>query len=133
MTHRTLSLLMLFVVAFGVSAVLVAVIQPVAVRFALSTPWLVPLVGIVCYCATFFGGRRYILPYELANSSLRAALALAALVSVSMMSVYGVFWFARPIVGGLPGPFALLLWFVTLWTAIYVLHRAPRQRRLPLP
>jgi hypothetical protein len=43
-----------------------------------------------------------------------------------------VIWLARTVVGGLPGPFALLLWFVTLWAAVGALHRTSRQQRLPL-
>jgi hypothetical protein len=90
MTTRTFALLLLFVLALGLSAVLVAAIQPMAVRFDASTPWVVPLAAIVCYSATFFAGRHYILPFAVSHSAVRALATLVAVTVVSMGLAYGL-------------------------------------------
>jgi hypothetical protein len=122
-SSRTASLFMLSIMALGMTAVLVAAMQPAAVAIDPSTPWLVPLLGVICYSATFFLGRRHILPHGLASSATHAGLTIVALVLVSMALVYAMVWGLRSVVGGVPGPWTLVLWFAVLWLAVEVLHR----------
>jgi hypothetical protein len=122
MTTRTFALLLLFVLALGLSAVLVAAIQPMAVRFDASTPWVVPLAAIVCYSATFFAGRHYILPFAVSHSAVRALATLVAVTVVSMGLAYGLVRLTRMVVVGVPGVVALLIWFGALWLAVAAVH-----------
>jgi hypothetical protein len=132
MTIRTASLLMLFVVAFGASAVLLAAIQPMAMRLDVSTPWLAPAIAVVCYSATLFWGRRYILPYQIAISAPQAWMTLVVLTVGSMALVYGVVWLARRYVVVIPGAAVAALWFTALWVAVQALHRTTRPSRMPV-
>jgi hypothetical protein len=128
MTIRTLSLLLLFVIAFGISAVLAAAVQPLAVRFGASTPWVIPVSAIVCYSATLFLGRRFILPLAFAHSPARALVMLIAVTGASMGLAYGLVWGMQMLVGGLPAVAGLAVWFGALWTALTVLELSARRR-----
>jgi hypothetical protein len=132
MSTRTFSLLMLFLIALAVSALLVAMLQPLALRLELSTPWLVPLVGVLSYSATFFLGRRYILPGQIAHAPALAIGTVVLLTTLSLVLVWVIISLIQALGGGIPGGLALILWFVALWVAVGALHRTSRHQQLPL-
>ena len=133
MTVRTLSLLLLFVIGFGTSAGLVAALQPLAIRTGVSTPWLIPIAALLCYTATFFVGRRYILPARIAALSSRALVVLVILTAATMAFASGLLWLGQRFIRDVPAVVGLLVWFVTLWSATAALEQANRrQPRLPL-
>ena len=124
MTARTLSLFLLFVIALGVSAVLVAAVQPMAVQFDASTPWSVPMIALVCYSVTLFAGRRHILPGWMSDAAGPAFAALIVITVGSMGLAYGLVRLAHTLIGAVPAGVALLIWFGTLWLGVGAAHRA---------
>jgi hypothetical protein len=130
MTPRTVSLLLLSVAALAMSALSVGALQRFALGGTLASPWMVPIMAALCYTATLFAGRRYILPRDLAASVGPSILLVAAMTSASLLFVYGVVWTTGRWVGGVPSGVVLALWFFALWSALGTLHRMVGKSRL---
>ena len=130
MTPRTVSLLLLSLVALALSALTVGAFQRFAAGSALASPWVVPLFGVLCYTATFFAGRRYILPFEIARSPWPSIVLLAAITGGSLLVVSGIVRAARVVTDHVPGGVVIGLWFFALWSAVATLHRVVQKSRV---
>ena len=132
MSPRTISLLLLCIVAFGIAAVAVALTTATTRPADVLGPWRAPLLGLICATGVFFLGRHHILPREIAQSSRRALWLLTLISAGSIAAVWGVVLVVRPLIGLVPGPGVLVLWFGAMWWAVRAVHRSATQPRLPL-
>jgi len=130
MTPRTVSLLLLSVAALAMSALIVGALQRLALGSTMASPWMMPILALLCYSVTFFLGRRYLLPFEIAEMPGAAILLLTGMTFASLGFVYGVVLAARRFVDGLPGGVVLALWFLALWTCLSAVHHVVHKRRV---
>lgn len=134
MSNRTVSLLMLFVVGVMSTGALSGPALRALTPAGEPGPWLAPLLAIGCCTATFFLGRRFVLPAATAEAPVRAAVTLLLLIGGSMLAAVVVVRSVRAVVGPVPGPAPLLvLWFAALWLGVAALHRFARGGRMRSP
>jgi hypothetical protein len=133
MTNRTVSLLLLFVIGFLISGVVSALAISLAARAELPTRiWIVPLILFVTYVTVFFSGRQYILPHEIASSSVRALLVIAGWIGTTMLLVGAAVWAIRgtPLGVFLSAGTMTLAWFLLLLgSGVALANRAARRDR----
>jgi hypothetical protein len=127
MTSRTASLFFLFLAAVGSTSVLGGLGVAVLARMDAAGPWVIPAAAWICSSATFFLGRRYILPQGLARATTRAAFTSLLLTAVTLGTVAVAAWAFHRVGAQLAVPWMLGVWFVTLWIGVAVIdshHRA---------
>jgi hypothetical protein len=133
MTARLAMLIILFVVASVVSAVVLAVAIWILSRLGLSPgPWALPAATLIGFVGVFFLVRGYVLPPHLAAPAWRAAATLVLWIGVTFAIWQAAMWIVRPImrsVGFERGTFVILL--VCLLATLVVIERTLGSRRLP--
>lgn len=133
MSSRTLSLLLLFVIGLALTGLALA--ATVAAGAVVAGPWLVPFTAVICFTATLFAGRRFILPAGMAARTGSALGRILLVVAGSMTAAFGLMWLVQRAVGQpVPGPIpGVVVWFVALWLAVTALHRGGSRHAPRLP
>lgn len=131
MTNRTASLLLLFVVAWLLTALMMAMVLSLLVRADMPSPWVMPASALLCFTGTLFVGRHAILPADIAGSRVRAWLTLSMIVGVGIAGVSLILWLVTAVGVRVRSGVTIALGFAGLWLAVRALHRG--SWRLPLP
>ena len=120
MTIRTVSLLLLFVGALGMTGLLMAMMVSFFSGSRASGPWLAPALAVACQTAVLFLGRRYVLSGQRADSDGRIVLTLAFVVTLSLVGALAAVWLLQWVLGSsVQGAGVTLpLWFALLWLAV---------------
>ena len=131
MSIRTASLLFLFVSALLIAGPLAGLMLRLADGSGAAGPWLALALAASCVSLTMFLGRKYILPIEMADSSMAlpvVVLAAGATLAVALVAA----WILWTLIGPrLPyGATRLGMWFAGLWLVVDTLHRGREQGRL---
>jgi hypothetical protein len=131
MTNRTASLVMMFIMALGASAVLMAILLWLLDGANAGGPWLLPVLAAGCQAAVLFLGRHHILSPGATASASRAAVTILIMVASTLAVAVAVVGGVRWLLGSVKGAPVVLfaVWFALLWMMVQRQARWPRTVR----
>lgn len=123
MSQRDLSLVLLCILGVVLTGFVLSLATVVLAPSGRAGAWLLPVTAALCFMATLFAGRRYILPVA-ATSAATVLLSLTLLVTSAMLATWLLMRVGQWMFGGVGGATPLLVtFFLLVWFGVNRLAR----------